>query len=119
MVTIREADVKRAVDDFLQYGQNQGKWVYLRLNSGDFIDVRGGTRRRIKGCQKGTADFLVLTNNGRFDAWNKFYCIPIFIEVKSPTGRQSKDQIVFQALVEAQGAEYHIIRSVEELQKVL
>lgn len=114
-----EKDVKRAVDDFLQYGQNQGRWVYLRLNSGDFIVGEGKARRRIRGCQKGTADYLALTNNGRYAAPNKFYCIPIFIEVKSPTGRQSIDQIVFQALVEVQGAEYHLVRSVEELDKIL
>ncbi len=55
-----EAQLKKTVEDYLQYGANQGQWVFLRLNSGDFIETRGETRRRIKGCPKGTADFLVI-----------------------------------------------------------
>lgn len=121
MVTLRESDIKRAIDDFLQYGQNAGRWVFLRLNAGEFIEVRGKTRRRIKGCPKGTADFLALRwfGYGHDGIMEGTSCRVIFIEVKSPTGRQSKDQIIFQGLVEAQGAEYHLIRSVEELQKKL
>jgi hypothetical protein len=114
--SLREADIKRAVEDYLQYGQNQGKWVFLRLNSGEFIEVRGKTRRRIKGCPKGTADFLVITK-GEICLLPKCCCI--FIEVKSSTGRQSPEQKNFEYLVEVQGAEYYIVRSVEELQKIL
>lgn len=113
MTTLREADIKRAIDDYLQYGQNAGKWLFLRLNSGEFIEVRGETRRRIKGCPAGTSDFLVI-READFEGHDV-----IFLEVKSPTGKQSKEQIIFQALAEAQGAEYHLIRSVEELQKIL
>ena len=50
--SISEADLKRAVTDFLEIGQSQGRWVYLRLNTGDFIEVRGKTRRRVKGCPR-------------------------------------------------------------------
>ena len=51
-IPMSEADLKRTVEDYLQIGQNQGKWIFLRLNAGDFIEVRGNTRRRIKGCQR-------------------------------------------------------------------
>ena len=117
MTTIREADVKRAVDDYLQYGMNQGKWVFFRLNAGEFF-IEGKTRRRIKGCMKGTSDFLVVKNRPS-DPYGEGNACPVFIEVKSPSGKQSKDQIIFQGLVEAQGAEYCLVRSVDELQKIL
>ena len=55
-----ESELKLSVEQYLQYGQNQGKWMFLRLNSGDFKEVRGETRRRIKGCPKGTADFIII-----------------------------------------------------------
>ena len=120
MTTLREADIKRAVDDFLTYQQNLGKLVFLRLNSGDFIETRGETRRRIRGCPKGTADYLVLHEGGELFATDKlFACMCVFIELKSPAGKQSKEQKEFQALVEAQGAEYHIVRSVSELERIL
>ena len=59
-VEMKEADLKKTVIDLLQYKQNLGELVFFRLNSGDFIEVRGDTRRRIKGCMKGCADILVL-----------------------------------------------------------
>lgn len=119
MTTIREADIKRAVDDYLQYGANQGKWVFFRLNAGEFF-IEGKTRRRIKGCMKGTSDFLVVqADRLHAHAYDFPIASPVFIEVKSPSGKQSKDQIIFQGLVEAQGAEYHLVRSVDELQKIL
>lgn len=36
------------------------------------------------------------------------------VEIKTPTGRQSNEQRTFQALVEAKGGVYAILRSVDE-----
>jgi len=123
VVSLKEADIKRAIDDFLQYGQNQGKWVFMRLNAGEFIEARGETRRRIKGCPVGTADFEVIKDPQSVNIFVRPFAFQvtraIFIEVKSLKGKQSKEQIAFQAMVEAQGAEYHIVRSVEELEAIL
>ena len=119
---MKEAELKSAVEEYLQYGANQGKWVFLRLNSGDFIEVRGQTRRRIKGCPKGTADFLILKTALLWDGVHATR-IPsvrvIFIELKSDKGKQTKEQGEFQGEVEAQGAQYHIIRTLEEIAEVL
>ena len=116
---------------YLDIGQNQGKWVYLRLNSGDFIEVRGKTRRRIKGCPKGTADFEVLRlatfqfshairpgEDAFTTAWFT-YCKAVFLELKSTKGKQTKEQKDFQGMVEKQECQYFIIRSLDELIKVL
>jgi len=108
---ITEGELKLAVSDYLQFAQNQGKLYFDRLNSGDFIEVRGKTRRRVTGCRKGTADFFVLT---------KYKCglwIPriIFLELKSPRGRSTPEQGAFKKMVEDQLAEYHIVRSIEEV----
>ena len=43
----------------------------------------------------------------------------VFIEVKTPTGRQSKQQKRFQAAVERLGFEYIIMKSVEDAQKFI
>lgn len=47
---------------------------------------------------------LIGIYNGRFTA----------VEIKTPTGRQSPDQVRFQKLVESKGGEYVILRSVED-----
>ena len=106
--SLTEAQIKRAVADFLEYGCNQGKWYSDRLQAGEFIEVRGKTRRRVKGCRAGTADFFVL-KSGRV----------IFLEIKSPKGKQRPEQATFQKLIESEDAYYFIIRSVEELAEIL
>lgn len=113
---MNEADTKKTIADYLEIGMAQGKWYYDRLNSGEVIEVRGKTRRRVKLCREGTADFFVLLG-WRNQPWD--YCKIIFLEVKGDKGMQGEDQHTFQGLVEAQGAEYHIVRSVEEVIDIL
>lgn len=105
---LREADIKRTVDDFLQYEQNAGVLYYDRLNSGEIIVMAGQSRRRIKLCREGTADFFVLLK-GRI----------IFLEIKSTKGRLRTEQKCFKVLVESQNAEYYMVRDVEELGEIL
>lgn len=103
-----EADIKLAVADYLQYKQNAGELYYDRLQSGEFIEVRGGPRRRIKGCRAGTSDFFVI-----FTPWINPRII--FLECKGEKGRLRPEQKEFRDLVEAQGAEFWVIRNLDEL----
>jgi len=105
---MNEAELKSAITDYLQFLMNQGKLYFDRLNSGEFIEVRGNSRRRIIGCRKGTADFFVLIKSRI-----------IFIEVKGDKGRSSPEQGAFKVMVEEQGAEYLVIRDLEALMEVL
>lgn len=114
-----EADLKRTVTEYLDILQNQGKLVWLRLNAGDFIEVRGNTRRRIKGCPAGTADIQVIVKWWPQGAPNKWETRVVFIELKSEKGKQSPEQGAFQKIVEAQGASYFIVRELETLQEIL
>ena len=118
-IRISEGQLKAQVNDYLQYKMNAGELYYDRLNSGDYIELRGETRRRIKGCRKGTADFYVLQGTFPFTAWNILVPRIIFLELKSETGRQSPEQKDFQQLVEAQGAEYYIIKSIADIEEVV
>ena len=113
---MKEADLKKTVIDLLQYKQNLGELVFFRLNSGDFIEVRGDTRRRIKGCMKGCADILVLRKNKYADI---VYPKVLFLELKSEKGKQTLEQKEFQQLVTGDGISYYIIRSIEEVESLL
>ena len=108
MRDITEAELKVQIEDYLQYQQNAGILYWDRLNSGDFIEVRGNTRRRIKGCRKGTADLIIL-KGGR----------TIFIELKSSKGRLRPEQTLFGELVQSQGCSYQVVRSLEELVDII
>ena len=105
---MKESELKLQVEQYLEYQMNMGNLLYLRLNSGNFIEVRGETRRRIKGCPKGTADLVVIKDGHA-----------IFLELKSEKGRWSPEQRAFKILAESQGAEYHLIREIEELENIL
>lgn len=126
-IPVSEADVKLAVEQWLQYQANQGNLYFERLNAGDYIEARGESRRRIKGAKKGTSDFFVLqaanVQPSYFGA-KKGQPYPIcrvtFIEIKRPVGgRQSDDQRAFQEKVTMFHSRYVIVRSVDELSEVL
>ena len=60
-------------------------------------------RLKTMGLRSGASD-LVVVLPGRV----------MFVEVKTPTGKQSPAQVKFQQTVEALGHEYIVVRSVEE-----
>jgi len=112
-----EAELKVSVTKYLDFLQNLGKLMWFRLNSGDFIEVRGNTRRRIRGCKKGTADFMII----RIDGSLRGLKVPnvTFIELKSKTGKQSTEQGEFQDKVVQFGCGYYIVRSLKKLEDIL
>ena len=121
---MREAELKTAVSDYLEYGTNQGKWYADRLNSGEVIVVAGQSRRRVKLCREGTADFMILRAvhsdpKPRAIIPKIDSCRVIFIELKGDKGKTSPAQNAFKLLVEMQGAKYEEVRSIEELEIIL
>lgn len=95
-----EGSLKRAVGDLL----NAERIWWMPMNTGaSVIDgrfVRFGT----PGC----ADILA-SHKGRF----------LWLELKSPKGRQSEAQASFQERVEREGHTYLLVRSVDEVRDFL
>lgn len=78
---------------------------YNLNNSKNKID---GNLNKGKGLIKGRSDFTLY--------WlGKAY----FIEMKTPTGTQSPDQIIFQRVVESHGFQYFICRSLNEFIQII
>ena len=82
-----ETAIKRQVKQYLQY---RGWFVFPVLQG--------------LGAYKGISDLIAL-KRGRV----------AFIEVKRPGGRQSEHQKSFQENIEAQGGEYWLVRSVDDV----
>ena len=113
---MKEAELKKAVADYLTLGMNQGKWYFDRLNSGRTLAVYNGAQRMINMCRPGTADFMVFAKNGlRIEGCPHL----LFLELKGDKGRQSAEQKDFANQVERHGAEYHLIKSLDELMMIL
>ena len=63
------------------------------------------------GVQPGFPDLVLLVASQD--------CHALFIELKSATGRQEDSQKEYQALVEAQGYRYALVRSFDEFKKLI
>lgn len=74
-----------------------GKSAKIRM--GQFISL---------GLRKGVADLVVFWPSGIG-----------YVEVKTPTGRQSDNQKHFQARCEEYGVPYDLVRSVEDVQRLI
>ena len=61
------------------------------------------------GLRSGVADLVVLLPKGK----------TIFLEVKNEKGKQSNMQKKFEEKVNSLGFEYYIVRSVEDVQKII
>ena len=85
---IRESDIQTQIREFLQWN---GWFVFKNHQS--------------LGSYKGIADLYAI-REGR----------SVWIEVKTAIGRLSKDQEKYRAEIEAQGGEYYIARSIEDVE---
>lgn len=81
--------------------------VFWRNNCG-VAEMRGGFKVRFGVGSPGGSD-LIGVFRGR----------AIFVEIKTPTGRQSPEQKTFEQLVRGKGGIYAIVRSVDEARALL
>src|SRR4029077_3414598 len=112
---VPESGVLRACLDLLA----AHRIFHRRWNSGA---VKSG-KQFVRFGQKGDADILAILRIPAevaftdLHCWDGpyFICIPLWLECKSDSGKQSEAQKSFQAEVEAQGHKYLIVRKPEDL----
>lgn len=80
--------------------------IVRRNNVGVYLTAYGSP---IRIGIPGEPDLTLFTKTGK----------TIFIEIKTPTGRQSAEQKHFQKIVEGYGFRYIIMRSVEDARKLI
>ena len=120
---ISENDIQRAIKDYLQILENQGKLMFIRNNSGAMpVKGQNGKTRYIKFGKKGSPDILVWKPSAEWDdlAYRGVNVVrAIALEIKSATGKASPAQKEWQAKFEKLGGEYYIVRSVEEVVEIV
>lgn len=80
----------------------------LHANNNNSENAIKGNLNKAIGVVQGVAD-MEYNVKGR----------TVFIEMKTPSGTQSKAQKTFQALVESQGFPYHIARTFDEFKNLI
>jgi hypothetical protein len=119
MERIREEDVLRSIMDYLA-----AKHIFaLRMNSGTTLATHNGKTRAIRMHAPGTADILAFPDftvlSARPPHVACFMPLPTWLEVKSPTGKQSELQRSFQLQVQQEGHRYAVVRSIEDVERIL
>lgn len=108
-----ERDIQAAILDLLTV---EGIFAF-RVNSAAFaIDSIIGKRRFIRAHSlgAGAADIRADVRLPHFPAH-----VPLWLEVKTGTGRQSLEQVSFQEFVERHGHVYAVVRSTDDVLDVL
>lgn len=103
---MRESGIVSAIAQYLQYQENLGKCLFQRNNSGAFINPRGNF---FKMGKRGSPDFYVFLPRGK----------TIHLEIKNERGKQSLNQLEFELKCKQLGHQYYLIRSLEEVEKLL
>ena len=88
-----------------EYPELRGCLCYNNNNS---VGGLRGKLNKFLGVVKGRSDMVLY-----------YKSFSIMIELKTEKGRQSESQKTWQNLMESQGFEYYIIRSLEEFKKLI
>ena len=114
---ISESEIIKAIKDYLQYLENQGRLMFIRNNSGATVVKSNTGSRYITYGKKGSPDIFVYLSGIIFG--EICYLRTLALEVKKAKGTQSKVQKEWQENFEKLGGEYYIVRSVEDVKKII
>ena len=102
---MKETDIQNAICEYLEWK----RYFFWRSNNTPIFDTKRGVFRRMpKYAMKGVADIIVLHGGKAY-----------FLEVKMPKAYQQKVQKVFEKKVNENGGFYKVVRSVEDVERIL
>lgn len=112
-----EAQILKAIQDWLDVQMAQGKLLYVRHSPSNVVGKKGEARfRRPRESQLGAPDLIVFRHAGQYKGnpqfdWTDVLCI----EVKSATGQTSPAQSRWCGLAIDQGMRYILARSLDDV----
>lgn len=87
------------------YVEHRQMLIHVDNNSHNAVE---GNKKKAMGVVKGASDFILILNR-----------MVMFIELKLPSGSQSKEQVAFEQKVAKRGHVYIIIFSFEEFKNLI
>lgn len=107
---MKESGIQTAIEQYLQYLENQGKLIYIKNNSGAIKTQAFGQKSSfIRFGKKGSPDFFIFLPAGQV----------LHMEVKNEKGRQNDNQLNYQQKIENLGHRYVIVRSIDDVEALL
>lgn len=102
---VTESNILNSIGDYLSLR----KHFFFRCNNIPVYNVAAQAWRSMpKHSMKGVPDLIVVTDGGYV----------VFLEVKKKGGSQSKDQKIFQERCKEKGAEYYLVKSIDDVKEV-
>lgn len=98
-----EAEIQNTILAYLKYR----RVFHWRQNSGAGIMKQGAGTRFIRFGVNGAPDIFVIKGGTIYG-----------LEVKSKVGKQNENQVEFQRGFEEAGGKYHVVRCLEDVQKI-
>jgi hypothetical protein len=115
---LSEGAIQRAILEYLAARHI----LAFRMQVGAFSSEYKGKTRFMRVGTAGMADILAFPQERvscmSCGKWN-LYPVPVWLEVKSATGKQSDLQKSFQAQVEREGHRYAVVRSIDDVIEAL
>ena len=107
---MKESVIQKSIMDYLALYQQNNDIYFFRSGAGAIKTVMGGY---FKTGKKGCPDIVVCVPD--------WHGIGLFLglEVKTKTGRQSENQKAAEKQIIKAGGQYHIVRSISDVKKVL
>lgn len=100
-----EKEIQLAICDYLAMKH----YFFWRQNTSPMFEKSTGFYRPMpKYSKNGVPDILLIKKGGMF----------VGLEVKRPKGKLSDVQIIFQEECKKLGAEYHVVTSIDDVQKL-
>lgn len=113
---LKKSDTERITEKELQ--KTCIKWLDEVSKQYDIFYTVNHTAGRFK-FNNGKIDAIPNQNAGMADITFIYNGLVYFIELKSATGRQQKNQKEFQTKVEKAGAKYNIIKTLEDFKALI
>ena len=105
---MKESQIQTAICDYLALR----KHFFWRQNSTPSVYFKGGDTMQFRSMPKyamrGVPDIIIISKEGKF----------IGLEVKTEKGKQSDYQFEFAKKCILHNAEYYIVRSIDDVQKI-
>jgi hypothetical protein len=109
---VKESEIQKAILDYLAARHI----LAFRMQTGASVSEYKGKTRMVRYGTPGMADILAFPMR---ITWENEGVIPLWLEVKADNGKQSEMQKSFQAQVEDEGHVYAIVRSIEDVERIL
>jgi len=108
-----EKEIQNAIENNLKIRQDSGKILYIKNSAATKFIEQADIYTRIQS-KRGSPDLLIFMKDVKKDCLRT-----IGLEVKTVTGKQSPRQIGWKKRFEKLGGEYHIVRSVDDVIKII